>query len=439
MLQYIIAFIGIIIFGYFIVIKPTIETYVLFVAYGLCLIDTKILPMEYGLLRFFDVVSIVALILFFKEFINFTSNGKGRIYLILVILFWLFIILGKINSQFPLNNLQFTYQPFTIFIYARFVMLYLEKKKDNLYKFVQAFQLSIIAMVLVVFIQVVVGVQFSYMSGSSSNVFNESTGITRYPGLFLDSQTSGQFLALGSFSFLIFQPNSSTRKKQLYYIAFAFSVLAILLAGSRSALGGWLVGMVIVFFSMSARIKSTIILLAVMLFTTLTLLSPEGGGIFSRTDTISSDFLFRKSIWDETGDIIAQYPILGIGLANFQKYIKMYHQDLYLITEAGGDLYYLNQPENGYLKILVEHGYIGFFIFVILICLPLLSCFKKIYNGYQAKEMIYPVAAILSWGIAFNTVYSLIDYRMLLAVATYICLCIYSSKSTYVWTKNYIN
>lgn len=436
MLQYIIALIGILSFGYFVFKKPTIETYVLFVTYGLCLINTKILPLEYGLVRFFDVVSIVALLLFFKEFISFKTDGKGRIYLILVVLFWFFIILGKINSQFPFNNLQFTYQAFTIFIYTRFLLLYLAQKKDNLHKFITAFQFTISAMVLVVFIQVIVGLEFSYFSGVGSNIVDENTGTIRYPGLFSDSQTSGQFLALGSFSLLLFKPNITIHKKQLQYLTFIFAILAILLAGSRSALGGWLLGMVVVFFFQSTKVKTTIILVGIIAFTALLLISPKGGGIFSRTDSISNDLLFRQSIWEETGGIIEQYPMLGIGLANFQKYIKTYHQDLFLITESGGDLIYFHQPENGYLKILVEHGYIGFFIFISLIILPLFKCLKRIVNGTMAKEMIYPIAGIISWAVAFNTVYSLIDYRMLLAVAAYVCLCIQNSRNSNVYIGN---
>lgn len=436
MLQYVIALLGILAFGYFIFKKPKIETYVLFVAYGLCLIDAKILPMAYGLVRFFDVVSLIALFIFFKDFISFRIDGEGRIYLILVLLFWIFIILGKINSQFPTNNLQFTYQPFTIFIYCRFVLLYLEKGKVNFYRFVGAFQFSIIVMVLVVFIQVVVGTRFSYLTDLNPNVFNADTGLTRYPGLFNESQTCGQFLALGSFSLLIYKSNISNRKKQLHYLVFFLAIIAVLLAGSRSALGGLVLGGLVVLFFQNAKVKTMAVSVGLVGLISLMLISPKGGGIFSRADSISHDLMFRQSIWEETGGIIEQYPLLGIGLANFQKFIKTYHQDLFLQIEPGGDLIYFHQPENGYLKIIVEHGYIGFFLFLLLVVLPMLKSYVNNRNLLGRKDFIYPISAILAWLVAFNTVYSLIDYRMIIAVAICICLCINNSKKLEIYNKN---
>ncbi|MFS4491332.1 O-antigen ligase family protein [Maribacter sp. 2308TA10-17] len=422
MLQYILALLTILTFGYFLFRKPTLETYVVFIAFALPFIDTKILPLAYGLVKVFDVITVVSLVFFFKDFISFRASQKGKIYLVLVVLFWVCLVLSKMNSAYPLNNLHFIYQPFTIFIFARFLLIYLEEEPEAFYKFISAFQLSVIVLAGIVFLQLLVG-PFSYSADISGNIVNEDTGLIRYPGLFQDSQICGQFLAMGSFSLLYFKPDIELKKKRLYLLFFAFITIAIILAASRSALGGFGIGVILLLLFQNTRTKLIVGSLGIALGLLVFIIQPKEG-VFSRTDSISEDYLFRKSIWEETGEIIDQYPLLGIGFGNFQKYIKIYKQDLYL-EKSGGEFYYFNQPENGYLKILVEQGYLGFSIFLTLMVVPIL---KGILNAKVKKEIMYSIAAVLAWAVAFNTNYSLLDYRILLAVATFVCLTIFNNQ-----------
>jgi len=428
MLQYIIALLSILTFGYFIFKKPTVETYVLFVAFALPFIDTKILPLAYGFVKVFDVVTVITLVLFFKDFISFKASQKGKIYVVLVVLFWVFLLLSKLNSAYPLNNLHFIYQPFTIFIFARFLLIYLEQEPKAFYKFIAAFQLSVIILAGVVFVQLFTGPGFSYLADFNSNVINQDSGLIRYPGLFQDSQACGQFLALGSFSLLYFKTDITPNKKRRYFLFFALIVIAIFLAASRSAIGGFAIGLFVLVLFQNVRVKLIVGSIGIVLGLLFFFLQPKEG-IFSRTESITEDYLFRKSIWEETADIIQQYPVLGIGFGNFQKYIKRHKQDLYLQTESGGELYYFNQPENGYLKVLVEQGYLGFFIFISLILIPIINGILKAKIGTVEKQIMYPIAAIVAWAVAFNTNYSLLDYRILLAVGTFVCLTIFSTES----------
>lgn len=428
MLQYIIALLSILTFGYFIFKKPTVETYVLFVAYALPFIDTKILPLAYGFLKVFDVVTVISLLLFFKEFISFKASSKGKIYSILVVLFWVFLLLSKVNSTYPTNNLHLIYQPFTIFIFTRFLLIYLGQEKVAFHKFVSAFQLSVVILAGVLFVQLFLGPNFSYLTDFNSNLVNKDTGLIRYPSLFQDSQICGQFLAMSSFSLLYFKPDITLKKKKIYILFFALTTIALFLAASRSAIGGFGIGLILLVLFQNYRIKLLVGGMGIGLLLLIFVIQPKEG-IFSRTESISEDFSFRQSIWTETGEIISQYPVLGIGFGNFQKYIKRHKQDLYLQTESGGEFYYFNQPENGYLKILVEHGYLGFIIFLALLLIPIFSVLKRVLNGTLEKQVIYAIAAITAWAVAFNTNYSLLDYRILFAVGTFVCLLIFSAES----------
>ncbi len=428
MLQYIIALLSILTFGYFIFKKPSVETYILFVAYSLPFIDTKILPLAYGFLKVFDVVTVISFVLFFKDFISFKASQKGKIYTILVVLFWAFLVLSKMNSTYPTNNLHLIYQPFTIFVFTRFLLIYLDQEKEAFYKFISAFQLSVVILAGVLFIQLILGPNFSYLTDFNSNLVNKDTGLIRYPSLFQDSQICGQFLAMSSFSLLYFKPNTTLKKKKIYILFFVLTTTALFLAASRSAIGGFAVGLILLVMFQNVRIKLIVGTIGIGLGLLILTLQPKEG-IFSRADSISEDFSFRQSIWEETGEIIGKYPILGIGFGNFQKYIKRHKQDLYLQTESGGEFYYFNQPENGYLKILVEHGYLGFIIFLALLLIPVFSVLKRVLNGTLEKQIIYAIAAVLAWAVAFNTNYSLLDYRILFAVGTFVCLLIFSTES----------
>lgn len=426
MFQFILALVVILTFGFFIFRKPSVETYVLFVTFALPFIDLKILPSAYGLIRVFDVITVFSLILFFKNFTSFKKKGRYITYVILVVLFWIFTLLGKLNSQFPTEKLFLLYQVFTIFIYTRFIFIYIEENPKNRDNLVYAFKVSYTIAVAWVFVQTIVGTNFTYYEKVSMNVYNESTGVIRYPGVFNDSQYNGQFLAMGSFIFLLFKKNISTKKKYFHYIGFAFAVLALILAGARSALGGFIVGLTLLLLIAKNRTKIIAAFIGCLGFIIFSVASPKVG-ILSRTASLSNDFLFRSSIWEETYTIIEKYPTLGIGFGNYQKYISNYHQDLYLEFEPG-EFVYFHQPENGYLKILVEQGVFAFVIFLCFMVLPIITCLTAALLK-DKKEMIFISASLLAWLVAFTTVYSLVDYRLLVSIGFFASLALLYDRS----------
>lgn len=434
MLQYIIALISILVFIYLIVNKPTIETYVLFVFYNLPFINTKILPLEYGFVKTFDVVTVVALLIFLKEFLTFNKKVNTWLYTTLVILFWAVTLMSKISSEFPTTNLYLLYPVFNIFIFGRFLFLYLRNNDKLFTKVLPALKTSLFFILGFMTLQIVFGLNFTFYKELGQNTFSESTGLIRYPGMFSESQYNGQFLALGSFVFLIATKYKDQYSNYLNYFGFALSILAIILAGSRSALGGFAFGCIFLVSISSVRVK---------IYTTLSLLfgafvfflyKPDSG-IFGRAENLGDDLSFRQSIWTETFGIIKEYPIFGIGFGNFESYLMKYHQELYLQIESGGDLIYFTQPENGYLKILVEQGYIVFIIFILLLLIPFL---RNVYLALLSKLPGYKgfmMAALISWIVAFNTVYSFLDYRLLLMVAIFTIVLIIPPTQHTIFTK----
>src|SRR5690606_8230056 len=95
----------------------------------------------------------------------------------------------------------------------------------------------------------------------------------------------------------------------------------------------------------------------------------ENSPVFSRSGTFSEDLQFRQSIWSDAYNITKDNPYFGIGWGNYQNYIMRHKQDQYLILND--EILYFDQPENGYLKVLVELGFFGFAIFLLFIIKPL--------------------------------------------------------------------
>lgn len=416
MLQYILALITIIVFVVLIVRKPQVETYILFVLTVLPLMDTKILPLEYGFIRTFDVVTILALLVLNKDFLILDQKIQHKTYLVLGILFCCFTIISGLHSEFGFATYYDYYPILTIFIFIRFLFIYCNHSTKQQWLALNALKKGYVIALAFMTAQLLFGIQISLYSNIGLNVFNEDTGLIRYPGIFSESQFNGQFLAMGSFIFLILKKNIYQKNRYLNYFGFGISVSYLLLAGSRSALGGFIVGMAFLFLLSNIRVKLYGIIVGIISLAALFIVAPDNG-IFSRADNLGDDFDFRQSIWAETHEIIKEKPLLGIGLGNFQEYTLKHNQGLYLEISPGEFLYF-TQPENGYLKILVEHGGLAFVTFFLFFIIPFYKIAQHIFWQIENKNVLYLIAALGSWLTAFNTVYSLSDYRILLTVTT---------------------
>ncbi|WP_405410910.1 O-antigen ligase family protein [Maribacter sp. Asnod1-A12] len=411
MLQYIIAFVIILLFLFFFIKKPTVETYVKFTILSLPFTDTKLLPLEYGFVKVFDILALTAFIFLFKEFLTLKNKRTNMTYLVMVVIFISITLFGKFSSSFPDEKLYTLYPIFTIFIFLRYFIKYLYEDFTRRFELVHLLKIGFVVAMVAMFLQMSVSQEITYYSAVHGNARGESISTTRFPGLFADSQTNGQFLAMGSFLFLY--GTASIRKvNYLRFLGFICMALCVVLAGSRSALGGLLVGTVLIFLMANLRTKLIIGSLAAITMLIVIVAKPSIA-ILGRTDNVGEDLSFREAIWEETMLMIEDNPIIGIGLGNYQKYIMTYYQDLNIVIEPGVKYYYFSQPENGYLKILVEHGIIAFVLLFILILRPVFKNFLRLMNHSAMVEVKFVLCSIVAFLVAFTTVYSFLDYRLL--------------------------
>ena len=391
--------------------------------------DQKITPEAWGGFKVFDVISFYSLIFLIKEFLTISLRSRNNYYFVLFVAFILIFLFGGLASAYPGKTYLNLIKILPIFIFARFFLIECYKDYSFHVKAIKAIKISFLLAVGFLIIQVVIGLKFTFYPSLHPNTIDPIFKIIRYPGVFYDSQAHGQFLAIGSFLFLYTKDEIFKKKPYINYIIFIIIVIGIILAGSRAAFGGFVVGLIIVLFLAAQKYRVYGIIFALLAAGMFMLIAPKSG-VFDRAENLSEDYLFRQSIWKEAFEISKAHPYLGIGYGNYKSYIKKYAQNQYLEIEDG-ELVYFDQPENGYLKIMVELGFIGFAIFMLFLITPIVKGFLNYFkNIYDAKIACF-IASLMSFIVAFNTVYSIYDNRLLLMMTSLIILLIaYPTKET---------
>jgi O-antigen ligase len=395
-----------------------VSSCILFILAFLPLMDLKVTIEAWGGFKTFDVICYYCLVFLLKDFITIDLKNHTNFYFVLFVVLIIIILVGGLASEFPQHAYLNVIKTLPIFIFARFFIKECFNDPAFLKKAIHALKISYFLALVFLLIQWVVGLKFTFYPELGPNTFDAVTGSIRYPGIFYDSQASGQFLAMGSFIFLYNEDGASRKSLALNYLAFAIAIVGIVLAGSRAAFGGFAIGLIVVFFMAASKYRVYGLVLIVLSGLAYSFVSTKTV-LFARAGNVSEDYLFRKSIWQKAFDISKEHPYLGIGAENYQKYIKRHAQDQYLEI-ADGELLYFDQPENGYLKIMVELGFIGFFIFILCLVVPLITGVVYNLKGLYDNRVALFIAALVCFLVEFNTVYSIWDNRILIMVVSMI-------------------
>jgi O-antigen ligase len=392
-----------------------VQSCLLFILSMLPFMDLKITKEAWGGFKTFDFISFYCLVFLLKDFITINLKSRNNFYFLLFVALSIIILVGGLTSQFPDRTYVNLIKTFPIFIFGRFLLTECIKDPSFHVRAINALKIAVIVDLVFLFAQMVVGLGFTFYPQLGPNTIDPVYKIIRYPGVFFDSQAHGQFLAMGSFLFLYIEENASRRRTMLNYLTFVLCVIGISVAGSRAAFGGFIVGSVIVFFMAAKQYRLYGSILIMGGIAVYAIVSPQVG-VLDRAGNLSEDYLFRRSIWKEAFEISKDHPYLGIGSGNYQNYVIRHSQDQYLEMEDGVFVYF-DQPENGYLKIMVELGFIGFGIFLLFVIIPLFKGFILYLKNIIDNRVAFIMASLVSWLVAFNTVYSIYDNRLLIMVA----------------------
>ena len=260
----------------------TVQSSLLFILTLLPLMDLKIVKEAYGGFRTFDAICVYSIIFLFKDFTTINLKNKNNFYFFLFILFSIINLLGGLYSEFPNRAYLNLVRIFPIFIFGRFFLTECYKYPTFHYKAIKALKISYITALSFLFLQVIFGLQFTFYPGLSPNTIDPIFKVLRFPGVFYDSQVSGQFLAMGSFLFL-FNPDGQEKKTvMLNHLIFIFMIVGLILAGSRAALGGFILSLIVVFIMAGKKYRIYGIIFIVSGFLIYSVFSLNAG-VFERT------------------------------------------------------------------------------------------------------------------------------------------------------------
>jgi O-antigen ligase len=277
--------------------------------------------------------------------------------------------------------------------------------------------------------QFIFGPSFSFAKSQNINV---AGGISiRYPSFFQDPQKYAQYLSASSMLMLLLPGNFKGKTSQFGLILCGVSVIALLFTGGRAALGGWLIGLLIVIVLGNAQYRAAIVSVVILISLFIYNFS-DAIPIFNRAD-LADSYAFRYAIWQDAFAIFQDHPFFGIGLGNYANYVSVHNPDQYWISDNEVTVY--DHPESGYLKLLTEFGTVGFLVVMFFILKPI---YEGIAMYFKTKDLslLILVSSIATWMIGFYTVYSFGDIRIKLLIVSIVCMLIASSKDNYGYTKN---
>ncbi|MCX2740978.1 O-antigen ligase family protein [Pontibacter anaerobius] len=393
--------------------------YIKFILLSYPFLQLYLIPGRFGLYNF-DLLTYLYFIGLYRS--KDTSLSSGNVLRLLFFLLFTAATVGCLTAEsLDWWTLPAFIQLFSIFIFSKILIEECLADPTYFYKVIKYLKVTLIVSFVFLLCQFIFGVQFSLALVVNPNVLGE--GITRYPSFFQDPQRYAQFIAAVSFVLLI-KNAKEPKLPPINFVLFGISIVALLLTGGRAALGGWILGLLLVIaFSNSTYRISAFTIATVFAFIGYSF--KESLPIFKRT-SLTDSYEFRYNVWQQAYEIFINHPIFGIGLGNYRNYISVYYPEQVWLVE--GELVYYDHPESGYLKILTEVGLLGFSSVALIIIISISRAFR-VYLSTKHTSTLFLVASIVTWLVGFYTVYSLGDIRIQVLIATIICLMLTSYKT----------
>jgi O-antigen ligase len=153
---------------------------------------------------------------------------------------------------------------------------------------------------------------------------------------------------------------------------------------------------------------------------------PQSFVLFNREEGVSDSYEVRMRIWKEALRVFKTSPILGIGVGNYPIYAIKHSNTGYFIVDKEVVFY---GTESGYLKILAESGVLGITVILSFVFLPIINGIRAYLKKMVNYNVFFLLAAIFAWITSFFTSNTFDDKRIIVLLATLLCLLISAYKS----------
>lgn len=368
----------------------------------------------------FDVITLLFAIFFFRK--RAVSIPSISLFAMFLLGYTATVITGLTISDEPFsrdNAFEFL-TIFPIFIFGRIFIDECIETPVFKQQIANGLIFSLAFSILFLVIQMAVGLQFSLFNTMNPNILM-SDGI-RYPSYMNDPQTYSQ--VAGSLSFLClikWHDEETTSWKK--YMLLLLAVLGILAAGGRAGLLGWALGFCLIALFSNNRYRIALLFAAILIYVSSIFLKDQLA-IFKRSSDMESAALERLEYRTQAMQAFSLYPFFGIGLKNYASFAFDHFPNQVWVID--NEPVAFDHPESGYLKILVETGFIGAGFFALFLLYTLLIAFNTYLRKKDTNFVIWS-AGLLCFLTGFYSTYSLGDSRIKLMVACFLCFMLIQS------------
>ncbi len=370
-------------------------------------------PRQFGI-SFLDIIEILIFLVLFGRI---AVGGKDIPYLIpqgLPFLALLLVLPTVIAAIDPIHSfIEFGRLAGLYLIFIMMVKRIQDRRtieKLNIYLAV-----SVIIISLSIYLQRLTGIS---LSGSSLNInaltYVGSLFIQRPSGLFQDPQKAAQFLAtIIVYLFTLFSLGGFAKgnRKKIVIFAMVLGFIALILTASRNAIAACTLMILFVYLSFwkGQALKKMMVIAFPTIIIILSLTIMGGGvlkhiipeNVYARFTTVDQSASGRLAIWDKAWGMFLENPVAGVGPGNYKGYLVSQSPMLKRYSDQGG--FVPNQPESGYLKIIVETGVLGIVSMLILFVWIMKQFIKNKSYGKLKINRMYMWATWLSMLVYLTT------------------------------------
>lgn len=321
----------------------------------------------------------------------------------------------SINSAYAWNGIFFRINLFLVFLNLKWIFQELPSKVNN-----------VIAHVLVILGCIFIG---DYFYSNVDKLAELLVDGSRYQGVVRKLKSLlGTKNVTAMFLSLVFMLHYSfSRKVQNFkfgHYSFQFlAFLMLLIIGSRNAYIALTVFVITIILLRRKKLDSKLLKSAMFYGSIIVLFL-----IIINTDSFVKHFntqtLFsRAKIWTKSSSLMVEKPIIGYG--TYQ----------YLVFKPYLNLGNHGHPHNDYIRVIIEHGLIGYLIWMCLILLPIINGIKKLINS--KAEIDYHLVGLIATMLAYLSL--IIFDGLQFKISHQLVFILVLAKLDVLTCKNYLN
>lgn len=369
------------------------------------LVDPVLIPRQIFLTFF---IFIVGLIICYQVYVKRLQADISFLKLSVYLFFLLFVftIIISFFQSIAISESIYLLSKISIeilfFIITTYLLIQNKLNITSLIKSIIVF--SLIIVVIAIF-------QLLKLSFSENNFFESALGI---------NSTFGHKNLLASILFLTFPfiLNSSSLQKPWKILSAGLALLVLILiwfVQTKAVIVAFFVFFFILLFlllkyqknNVKKRFIKAVIISVSILLLIASIVTMQNKPKFSRIFDTKSAFE-RISLWENSGEMIKENLVFGVGIGNWQVLFPKYGLDKFSTTEIKNGLTTFQRPHNDLIWIFCEMGIIGLLVYIsifIIILYYLFKLFKKfkklenswLYSTFFASIIGYLIIAFLDF------------------------------------------